>query len=181
MSLAKFTYSVADDFGGVLTVGLLSEAIAATSASPGSYVNVAGDVCEVWIDATQAEIDALVASHPLRAAKAAKFSAIDRRTGQLISAGFAFAGRQFSLSTEAQSRLMGLNQIREDPNVVYPVKWNTIDDAGTYILANATDVINFYLTAIGTYRYHLDKGTALKDQVRAAATVAEVDAVTDTR
>jgi hypothetical protein len=38
-----------------------------------------------------------------------------------------------------------------------------------------------YLTALSTKKAHLDSGTALKNQVRAATTHNEIDAVIDNR
>lgn len=151
--------------------------------NPNDYVglDVGGSVpdcpCGGWYydHTTQALVECLIE------AKAAKFASIDARTDELIASGFTFASKQFSLSQAAQSRLMGINQVRDDENVTYPIKWNTIDDSDTYSIPDSATVLSFYLTAVGTYRTHVDSGTALKDQVRAATTVAEVDAVVDNR
>ncbi len=59
--------------------------------------------------------------------------------------------------------------------------YNTLDDMGAVSLANAQEVRNFFLTALATYRAAIDSGSALKAQVRAASTEAEVDAVVDDR
>jgi len=48
-------------------------------------------------------------------------------------------------------------------------------------LVGAEDVVNFYGNAMLTVRAHLDSGTALKEQVKAATTKTEVDAVVDNR
>jgi hypothetical protein len=129
---------------------------------------------------TQAEKDE-VDGYNLDALKASKFAVIDQRTGELIAEGFSCDGYVFSLSTEAQSRLMGLNQVRDNPAVTYPVRWNSKDDTQVYELYDSDMVLTFYLTAVGTYRAHVDSGTDLKDEVRDAEDTAEVNAVVDTR
>jgi hypothetical protein len=111
--------------------------------------------------------------------KSDKFDKIDIRTQELISEGFEFSLKRFSLSAAAQNNFTSLYTIRD--TVEYPVKINTIDDLDTHLLADATAVSDFYLAAIDTLRTLLDAGTALKDQVRAASNTAEVDAVNDTR
>jgi hypothetical protein len=141
------------------------------------YWKVVGDVIT---NMSQAEKDQLDADN-LAAAKTAKCVIIDKRTDQLIALGFTYAGKIFSLSANGQARLMGTNQIRNASNLVYPIKWNTLDDTDVLLLNNAIDVLNFYLTAASTYRAHVDSGTALKDQVRAATTVVAVQAITDNR
>jgi hypothetical protein len=160
---------------------LLTATLSASSATQGSAVTVDGDVVTIVTDMTQAALDAVVAAHSLAAAKVIKHRAIDVKTSALIAVGFTFAGKTFSLSQNAQSNLIGLDLTRLDVALVYPITYNTKDDMDTHSLANAVDVHNLYLTALGTYRAHLDSGTALKDQVRAAATVAAVDAVADVR
>lgn len=110
-----------------------------------------------------------------------KNEAIDARTDELIALGFSFAGKQFSLSRNAQLRLVGINQERANAAVTYPVRWNTIADDEVYEIADADEFESFYLTAMGTYRGHVDSGTVIKDAVRAATTISEIDAVQDTR
>jgi len=110
-----------------------------------------------------------------------KFRAIDNRTMELIDVGFIFDGYLFSLSTAAQSRLMGIDQIRNDVAVVYPIRWNSKDDMDVYEINDADEMHDFYLTAVGTYRVHVDNATNIKDQVRAAVTKADIDTVVDNR
>ena len=111
--------------------------------------------------------------------KALRFEEIDRRTGELISAGYTYATKQFSMSTSAQINISALNQSRDE--LTYPVNYNTIDDQDTYSVTDATDMHNMYLQALATKKAHLDSGTALKDSIRAATDEAGVDAVVDNR
>ncbi len=126
---------------------------------------------------TAAEKDAAY----LSTAKTEKCGAIDLRTVELISAGFVYSSKTFSLSDAAQHKLMGIHQIRDDAGTSYPIKWNTIDDTDVISLADSAAVHSFYTQAVSTYRGHVDGGTSLKDQVRAATTVAGVEAITDSR
>lgn len=169
-------YPVADWIINPVLTGLFDRSTF-TYTVPLKYWKIAGDVVSTM---TQVEKDSVDATG-LPAYKTVKFTAIDLRTDQLISAGFTFSTKQFSLSANAQARLMGINQVRTDAAITYPIRWNTIDDLDYYDVPDAATVLSFYLTAVGTYRGHVDSGTALKDSVRAAATMAAVDAVVDTR
>lgn len=136
-------------------------------------------------------LDTVVADHiaasgarALQEAKVAKQRAIDDRTSELILAGFEFppsSGLLFSASPEMQRTLQGLYAVRSHPAITYPVVWATTDNQETVDLEDADDVESFYLTGLGTIRAYKDSGTALKLTVKAATTIAEVDAVEDNR
>ena len=145
---------------------------------------VAGVVVEYWkitgdvvTEMSSAEKDAA----ELPSVKNAKCAAIDTRTAELIDQGFSYSSKTFSLSLASQSMLEGSYPVKNHVSLTYPIVWNTIDDLDTISLADATDLENFYLTALGTFRARRDSGTTLKDQVRAASTIAAVDAVVDSR
>jgi hypothetical protein len=127
-------------------------------------------------------LEAINSGHAiLQATKDTKTKAIDKKTSELIGNGFVYDSTVFSLSLESQTKLAGSHQVKDEPEFTYPVKWNSKDDKNTKSLANSSEMRAFYLTALGTVRVHLDSGTTLKDQVRAATTVAEVDAIVDDR
>lgn len=118
----------------------------------------------------------------LAAAKKAKADAIDGKTDALIEAGFSYEGQVFSLSRQAQQNLAGLlTAIAAGFPVTWPKTWNTLDDSGTHTVQDAAEFQLFYGTAMATVEAHLNSGTALKDQVRAAKTVEEVSAIEDNR
>jgi len=117
----------------------------------------------------------------LEQARTVKCDSIDYRTRQLIGEGFTYSGKTFSLSDAAQLKMSGLNQVRSEAAITYPVKANTIDDQDVYAIPDAATFLAFYLEGVTTLRGHVDSGTELKDQARAAATVAEVEAVVDPR
>ena len=183
--MTTYTYQVGGINGGADVTRLFKEiSDAGYNVSTVAFNNNATEV-NIESSATQAQIDAIVAAHEgpdsLMCYKAAKYTLIDKRTDELISGGFQYASKIFSLSPNAQAKMMGINQIRNEQEVVYPIRWNTKDDNDYYEIQNANDMKGFYLTGVGTYRYHVDSGTALKDQVRAATSKAEVDAVVDNR
>jgi hypothetical protein len=183
--MAEYTYQVGSVNGGVDVTRLLAEITAAgyqvTSAA------LSEDLADVTIlsEATEAQIDAVVNAHQgpdsLDCYKAEKFAKIDAKTSELIASGFQFAGKVFSLSVNAQMKMMGINQIRSEPEVEYPIHWNTKDDMDYYDVSNANEMRAFYLTGVGTYRAHVDIGSSLKDQVRIATSKTEVDAIVDPR
>lgn len=183
-------YTIATELLNGLTVSRLHSEIVALGISSAAFLGVTSHegVCSVVFDTTpnatdQASVDGAVAAHDpgLADAKKAKLEAIDARTDELIAGGFVYASRLFSMSMPAQIRMIGISQVKGNPAVTYPIAWNTKDDSDVYQVANANDLEGMYLTALGTYRAHVDAGTALKDQVRAATTVSEVDAIVDTR
>lgn len=110
-----------------------------------------------------------------------RYHEIDNKTGKLISNGFIYNGLTFSLSYNAQINLLGLDASRNDPALTYPISYNTLDDSTTYNVVDATDVHNMYLTALATKKSILDSGTTLKDQIRAATSKSEVNAIIDNR
>ena len=140
-------------------------------------------------DVFERAIDPAVA---LAEAKAAKVTEIDAYTTGLIESGFSYGGKQFSLSRQAQSNLAGMRtaingakvQDIEQPGyfagwqgAVFPLTFNTLDDADITELADAAAFNGFYDTALGTVKAYLDGGTGLKSAVRAATTVEQVDEI----
>lgn len=117
----------------------------------------------------------------LSCCKVSKYEEIDAKTDELIVAGFVFDNKTFSLSGSAQNRIMGTHQARNEPEFSYPLQWNTLDDSAVLSIGDAGTLHQFYLSALGTYRAHVDSGTALKGQVRDAQDIAAVDAIEDTR
>lgn len=191
MSFPNYKAS-ADTANGNLISAILDEEIRALTLTATDYagLEISGDDFSVAFTAEPNAADQTAVTNAVQAHegsaslaeyKRAKIVAIDSRTNELISAGFTYASKQFSLSLPAQLKMTGTHQIKDDPALTYPLDWNTIDDLDVYAIANAADLDGFFLTGVGTLRYQLDSGTALKDAVRAATDVAGVDAVADTR
>lgn len=163
----------------------LSNEIDAAITPDVCHIDVTGTAISVCFEASldpadKTAMDGVVAAHEGKAKKL-KYKAIDKRTDELIAAGFTYGGKQFSLAATAQMKMVGTHEVKDDPALTYPIEWNTIDDNDTISLADATDLHNFYLTGVGTMRATLDSGTALKGLVRVATTKAEIDAVVDPR
>jgi len=192
MGIHNYTRTLVSGFWDT-NVGVLSQEI--KTALPGKPFTLrandtalVADFVDTLTGAEVTTLDDTVAAHQLVAAladaKAEKIRSIDANTGRLIALGFEFpasSGTIFSLSDSAQRTLLAADQQRSDPSFTYPVVWNSLDDSATISLADATELHDFVITAVGTTRAHLDSGTDLKDQVRAATTVAEVEAVVDNR
>lgn len=190
MSQHNYTRAIVDGYWG-LRVHLLSHEVIAVL--PGKSFTISANGTSVVLNFTETltageitTLDTAVSDHQtafdaLSPVKATKIIDIDTRTAELIDLGFTYASKQFSLSIPAQSKMMGTHQVKDNPALVYPINWNTIDDLDSYSIVNSADLDGFYLTALGTVRAHLDSGTVVKDSVRAATTIAEVDAVVDTR
>jgi hypothetical protein len=161
-------------------------------AFPGKSFKVCneGTECKVIFTTTLTPLevtalDSVVSSHKaitsIQRYKNKKIAAIDERTGELIRMGFSYGGKIFSLSDNAQRKMIGTHEVKDHPALVYPVEWNTKDDLDSVLLSNAAELDAFYLTGLGTMRAHIDSGTTLKRDVRSATTLAEVQAVVDAR
>lgn len=82
------------------------------------------------------------------------------------------SGKRFSLSTNAQIKWLGLDSARSDPAIAYPYNVPTKDNDQFHAIADAAEVHNMYLTAIGTIDAILGAGTAKKAEISAATTKA---------
>ena len=113
--------------------------------------------------------------------KAVRFKEIDTRTEELIKQGFLYKGLVFSLSQNAQINILALHETRNDPALLYPVAYSTLDDSNHYDVIDATDLHNMYLTALATKKAHVDTGTTLKNSIRDAVNEAAVALIIDNR
>ena len=92
-----------------------------------------------------------------------------------------YSSKNFSLSLLDRLNIVGSDHAKDIAGFGYPVRWYNQDDTDYVDLANAADVRNFFLAALGTYRALSDSGNSLKEAVTAATTKAALDAVVDTR
>jgi hypothetical protein len=111
-------------------------------------------------------------------ARALRYEQIDRRTGDILAAGFAYAGQTFSLSVEAQTNLHRMDSFKTQ---LSPVEYPTIDDAAQITLNTPNDIASFVLAGVGTVSAALIGSNQVKKAVRAATTIAAVLAVVDPR
>jgi hypothetical protein len=113
--------------------------------------------------------------------KALRYHEIDARTEELILNGFSYASKVFSLSQNAQINILALHETRNDPALIYPIEYSTLNDSDNYFVIDADDLHSMYLTALATKKAHVDSGTLIKDSIRAAVDEAAVDAIIDNR
>lgn len=188
MSTLK-TYNLTDILEGIINVTKLNEEIEASSCISG-FKNVTHNQKndsivihgESITDETQ--LDQLIQNHKAKDLtdwKREKAAEIDMKTGQLISNGFSYKNKNFSLSANAQTNILALYTTKDHPALTYPIKYNTIDDSEQYDVTDSADLEGMYLTALATKKAHVDSGTALKDQIRSATTKEELDAIVDNR
>lgn len=140
------------------------------------------DMVNTLTSAEETTLNNTVTNHDpsLSIAKSDKILAIDNKTQTLISAGFSYGGQIFSLSEKAQINWIGLKQSSDAGLITFPYDVTTKDDV-IYSIADSTALTDFYTQGLGTVSYHLTSGRNLKDSVKAATTVAEVDAIIDNR
>jgi len=115
--------------------------------------------------------------------KKRRYEEIDARTRALIDTGFVFDDTVFSLSLQAQ---INLNRLRTNlltgvlTALDFPRPYSRIDNQD-YIINNIRDASDLYATGDNRLDQRIRSGNNLKNQVRAATTKAEIDAITDDR
>lgn len=112
--------------------------------------------------------------------KADRNAEINARTREIIAEGVTYDGRQFPLDLPDQSTWHGLFNAVAAGQASYPIKVMDVSDE-PYYCADATAFQTMYFTGFGAVNAILEGGRALKAQVNAATTKAEIDAVVDTR
>lgn len=113
--------------------------------------------------------------------KAEKMEEININTETLIQAGYTYSGLTFSLSEKAQTNILALYSTKDDPNLTYPIVFNTIDDLDTFEALDALTIANIYYSALTTKKTYIDSGTVLKEQIRVATSAAQIDLIQDNR
>lgn len=103
------------------------------------------------------------------------YDIIDENTAAVIFQGFTFAGKPFSLSISAQINWTNLLQL---PDAIYPLTISCKDET-VYSLTLANKM-NFYLTCVFAKNGALQAGTTLKQSVRTATTITELDVINAT-
>jgi hypothetical protein len=111
--------------------------------------------------------------------KTASTNAIDSKTDDLIAQGFTFQSLTFSLSTEAQQKLMIIQNLAT-MNVLDPVTPLSTLDNHLYDLQRA-DAPAFVAAAYTRLSSLLTTGSTLKGSIMAATDEAAVNAVVDSR
>lgn len=100
------------------------------------------------------------------------FSEIDIKTTEKIFTGFTFDGQVFSMSLSAQINLSNLFNI---PEAAFPLPYSTKDNS-VYSLSFANREA-FYLAALVYKNTTIQEGNALKQQVKEAQTVEELQTI----
>jgi hypothetical protein len=109
--------------------------------------------------------------------KAYRYKEVDYKTGALISVGFTYDSKQFSLSLPAQANWHAIKDNTSE--FTFPLTVSTMDNSG-YDLAEA-NVIAFWQAGRDALKGHIDTGRALKKQIFDAADIAAVNAIVDNR
>ena len=154
------------------------------SEVPEGWVLMSRAQYQAHVEGLRPAYDAATSGAALESARARKNAEIDRKTEALLAQGFEFppgSGVRASMSLEAQAKMLAIFTVRDEPETVYPVEWNSLDDGATITLPDSATVRGFVLTAVGTARAIIDGGTSVKNLVRAAQTPEDVEAIVDPR
>ena len=116
-------------------------------------------------------------------AKKKKIELIDKRTSELITFGFSYKGKNFSMSDAAQRNWIGLAYAKGMVLILFPFIVSCVDE-GTYTITDTMD-FTYFIIAFMQYQTDLNlplgKGRILKALVNAAASVDEVNGIVDPR
>jgi len=119
----------------------------------------------------------------LDAYKESRYKQIDDKTAKLISNGFSYDDKQFSMSMQAQ---MNWNRLRVSiltgvlTALDFPQNVATIDDK-VYTINTITEASDFFAAYANRLEQRLRSGRMLKTSIRQSTTKAEIDAITDDR
>jgi hypothetical protein len=114
--------------------------------------------------------------------KVAKANEIDARTEELVGEGFvASNGKRFTIDDSSLTRYHVLYATRLHGSMVYPVVITTYDGQNAQALNNSGMLASFTEEAFLAFEAIIASGSALKQQLIAASTLAEVEAVVDNR
>jgi hypothetical protein len=97
-------------------------------------------------------------------AKQSAFAKIDRRSRELINAGFTFDGIKFSMSLEAQARYLDMKYGADE--LPYPLPINSLDDSEMLVLENPVQTRAFCTAARNHLLMVVGSGTLQKDYIR---------------
>lgn len=112
--------------------------------------------------------------------KRIKNDEINIRTRELISGGVTYMGRVFPLEIPDQSTWHGIFNAVAAGVATYPIKVMDADDEPMY-LSDAQSFQQMYFYGFGAVGQILESGRAIKAQVNACTTKAEIDAIVDPR
>lgn len=112
----------------------------------------------------------------LQELKDIRYIEIDQRTQELISQGFSFDSRVFSMSLTAQINWSNFPSL---PDKLFPLTVIDINE-GEYTLQLANKM-NFYYSALNWKNQWLQSGGVLKTKIKNCQTEAEVNAIVDNR
>lgn len=142
-----------------------------------SWCVVDGDT----VRAPTTEEQAVVTAAKLAGAKAAKIREIDARTGELIETGsVTINGEDLSTRQTQQTSLLGIKASIDVGIGTFP-RALSATDGSTYQCPNLTDFIRISGMVLAFVESAKASGRALRAQVLAATTLAEVAAVEDSR
>lgn len=150
-----------------------------------SGLGYSGDTLVILGDSiiNEAELDLLIANHEvesLAALKEKRVNQIDAKTIQLISNGFVFDTKNFSLSLPAQSNWTNIKANMADFITLNAFPLEITSRQGVYMLSEA-NVFSFWATAMGTVKAHYGSGNDLKELITDAIDKAAVNAILDLR
>lgn len=151
--------------------------LSAVTGYDSRYWVISGDSVTLATGDALAAIEAEV----LAEAKAAKMAAIDARSAQILTRGIEIeSGVWLSTTLAASQNLQDIWIGHQQGIQVFPVSISTLS-GGAYTVANIT-AFAAIMSAFGAHkRGTLEAGQALRAQVLACTTVAQVNAIVDDR
>lgn len=146
----------------------------------GQYANKQPGYAEEFLDPSHADLQPTFEDN-----RAAKIDAIQQNTRVLLAGGFSHASKQFSLSLEAQAKIIGLRVGILTGDIIdgppdYPINVSAMDETD-YEILNEADAKLYYKAALDRVKALVTAGSALKQSCLNAVNQTALDAIVDTR
>ena len=107
------------------------------------------------------------------------FAKVNKKTDELIAAGFYFDGYTYNISLGTQIKFLSLLQVAS--LVSYPMYFNSLDDFHETVINDSEHLLEFINEGLHRVNYALSSGTLLKQEIRNATDVSFFDTFTDNR
>lgn len=158
---------------------IINPDLTAVISVPAKYWKINPD--DTVTEMTQPEKDTVEnVPSTLASTKLIRYGEIDSKTGSLIAVGFAFDGKTFSLSGNAQKKILATETADVHNWITYPHDMAAIDN-DKHILLDSVETKNFVKAAWDHVATQIQSGLILKKSIFDAVDKAAVDAVVDTR
>lgn len=147
-----------------------------------TYYKSTGNFSVFGLSMDESQLDLVVSSHEamtIQELKEARAQEFRQRTNAIIEEGFIYNSKKFSLSLDAQTKIIAMKE--NLGSFTFPFRWTLKSGTDTYSLSDSTEALAFHNTALEAYMFISTNEMYLTDALSLATTKQDVDAIIDTR